>query len=165
MGELTIRPSLSSRIYRLSVLLKMNYKLLVTYALYIFVILSMVIAFAYPIWATAKGVEIPTIKSPEESFEEQVERLAKEYQVDKTLALSIMRCESNLRPEAINVNKNKTIDYSYWQINNYYWEDYMLERGWDIKNPNDNLEAGFYLLSVSGTAPWIWSKPCWSAIL
>lgn len=138
----------------------MNKKLLITYAIYLWTIIGTLVALSYPLWVTAKGVE-----PPPETLEAKITRLSVEYEVDEKVALAIMKCESGLRPEAINVNKNETIDYGLWQINNFYWEDYMFEMGWDIKNPDDNLEAGFYLLSVSGTAPWIWSKHCWSAIL
>lgn len=34
--------------------------------------------------------------------------------------------------------------------------------GWDIDDPNDNLEAGFWILSNYGTQPWSASKACWN---
>lgn len=72
-----------------------------------------------------------------------------------------MWCESKLNPSAININLNKTIDYSYWQINDYYWGEYFKAQGLDIKNPQDNLVAGFILHSKYGSQPWNWSKDCW----
>ena len=97
-----------------------------------------------------------------ETVDSTITRLAKEYQVDELLARKIMWCESRNKPDEKNINKNGTVDYSYWQINSFYWGKEMAELGWDVKNPGHNLEAGFHILSEHGSKPWVWSKKCWS---
>lgn len=84
------------------------------------------------------------------------------YGVNERLASEIIRCESGYRPEARNTKAKVGVDIGYWQLNSYYWEEEMLSRGWDIYNPVDNLEAGFWLLAQQGSTPWNWSKHCWN---
>lgn len=110
-----------------------------------------------------KGEEI-IITQPikvEKTLDSEIDRLSIKYQVSSSSAIKIIKCESNFMPNAIRVNTTGTIDYSYWQINNYYWAKEMLDMGWDIKVPEDNLEAGFYLYSTYGDSLWNWSKYCW----
>lgn len=80
------------------------------------------------------------------------------------IAISIMRCESGIRPEALGYNYRKgklhSKDWSYWQINDKYWLDYYAKLGFNIKNPEHNLEVGFLLLSTDGVWPWRASFKC-----
>jgi len=108
---------------------------------------------------TSEGEEITPI---EKTLDGEIDRLAVKYSVDKELATKIIYCESRNLPTAIRINTTGTIDYSYWQINNYYWEQEMKDLGWDIKVPEDNLEAGFYLLNKYGDSLWNWSRFCWN---
>lgn len=91
-----------------------------------------------------------------------MQSLAYKYKVDVALAQRIMTCESRVYSRAINLNKDGTRDWGYWQINDYWWHDTLLKKGWDIHKPEDNLEAGFYILSKYGTKPWTASQKCWS---
>jgi soluble lytic murein transglycosylase-like protein len=134
----------------------MKYLSTLAYVIYIILIISLLFIITHPTPVIAEGIE------PVKTLESEINRLSTKYSVDKNLAFAILNCESNLNPNAINVNKNKTIDYSYWQINNYYWSKELSSLGFDITNPEQNLEAGFYLLNKYGSGLWIWSKPCWS---
>ena len=82
--------------------------------------------------------------------------------LEESLILKIIKCESGGKPYAKGYNKNGTVDYSYWQINNYWWEKELARKGWDIKVPEQNLEAGFYLISTYGVKLWSASAHCWS---
>lgn len=93
---------------------------------------------------------------------EEISIRSKTLGLDLDLVNKIIQCESAFKPYAINYNKNGTIDYGYWQINNYWWEEYLLEKGWNIKLPEENLEAGFYLLDTYGTKLWYPSEFCWN---
>ena len=75
--------------------------------------------------------------------------------------LEIARCESNFNPYALNVNKNKSTDHSYFQINSL-WKDHFIKRGLDIENPTDNIKAAIILFEEYGDSPWKWSRNCWS---
>jgi hypothetical protein len=86
--------------------------------------------------------------------------LSQKYNQNPQLASNIIFCESYNNPNAYHFNKNKTADYSYWQINSI-WKKTLEEKGWNIKDPQDNLEAGFYLLKTYGDHLWNWSRPCW----
>ena len=95
-----------------------------------------------------------------------VDKYAVKYGVSASLSKRIISCESGFKPEAENKNYKGgeywSSDFGYWQLNDYYWEEKMSEMGWDIKNPIDNLEAGFWLRSRYGVAPWQASRHCWS---
>lgn len=82
------------------------------------------------------------------------------FGVSPALALEIIRCESDFAPYAVNYNKNSQ-DYSFWQINSG-WNEFLYSRGFNPYDPDSNLEAGFYLLSLYGTTPWNASKSCWA---
>lgn len=78
------------------------------------------------------------------------------------LARRIIKCESNFKADAVNNQAKVGQDIGYFQLNSYFWKDTMLDMGWNIYNPLDNLEAGFWLLSKQGSSPWIWSEHCWN---
>ena len=101
----------------------------------------------------------------EMTFDQKISAYARQYSVNEKKVRAIIQCESGFNQNAKNVNKNGTIDYSIWQINDYYWGEFFLEKGYDITKPEDNLKAGFLLYSLYGDKPWIWSKPCWSKMI
>ncbi len=109
----------------------------------------------------------PQVYSEEQILKNEIVRLSDKYGVSKELATKIIRCESKNKPFAKGHNRGKdgivwSTDHSYWQLNDYYWkEKMMVEFGWDITIPPENLEAGFWLLSTEGTQPWKASENCW----
>ncbi len=131
------------------------------------------------------AIVTPTVE-PEMTLDERVSFLAKKYGVNEYSAREIIRCESRWKPDAVgnnwrykkllDANGNIVLnaagkptyvkdyiwsrDIGYWQINTYYHKADMAKLGWDIYDPADNLEAGFYLFSKQGAKPWAWSKPC-----
>lgn len=86
---------------------------------------------------------------------------AKKYGVDEQLARDIIRCESNFFEDALNTKAIVGEDVGIFQLNSYYWQEHMAEKGWDIYNTEDNIEAGMWLLNEQGSQPWLWSKHCW----
>lgn len=99
---------------------------------------------------------------PPMKLDDKIVYLARQYVVNEELAREIINCESAGKSDAVNVNTNGSRDYSYWQINDYYWKAPLAKRGWDITIPDQNLEAGFWILSNYGSSPWVWSAHCWS---
>lgn len=87
---------------------------------------------------------------------------AKHYKVNEDLARDIIRCESNFNEDALNTKAVVGEDVGLFQLNSYYWQLHMAERGWDIYNTKDNIQAGMWLLSNSGSSPWVWSEHCWN---
>jgi hypothetical protein len=130
-------------------------------------LLVLALYFGVSIPSQALALEATATPAMVETLEEGVSRLSAKYGVSKELAAKIIWCESKNRPQALGYNKTESgevwsTDYSYWQINDYYWEQELLEKhNWDIKNPTDNLEAGFFILSTAGTTPWKASENCW----
>lgn len=68
------------------------------------------------------------------------------------------------------VNENKLPDGTVWsrdwgplQVNDYYHEKAMRDRGLDIRNEIDSLQYGMELMYKEGTTPWRASRHCWSA--
>jgi len=102
---------------------------------------------------------LPLLVNSSNEFNNKIEEFSKEYQVDEKLARRIIRCESANRSDAINRGKIST-DYSYWQIADIFWKKEMMDLGWDITDPEDNLEAGFYILKTYGSWPWKASLHC-----
>lgn len=110
--------------------------------------------------------------SPSDLSQEQIELihkvavLADEYHQDPALALRIIKCEGGLRYDAVGKNYiNGEVwsrDKGPWQINDYYHYKTALSRGFDIHEPNQNLEYGMMMLKEEGTAPWKASQNCWS---
>lgn len=95
--------------------------------------------------------------------------LAVKYGVDPFLAASIIYCESKGRPDAVWKNKDKngevwSRDWGYWQINDYYQDATATAQGYDIHDPEQNLEYGFVLMSKQGTRPWSASQSCWKKL-
>lgn len=99
----------------------------------------------------------------EPTLDEWISVYSFQYNVDKELVRDIIRCESGFNSEAINTKAVRGQDIGIWQINTYYWEEELLKQGFNIHDPKDNLEAGFYLLSKYGSKLWDWSKHCWLA--
>ena len=107
------------------------------------------------------------------SLDAQIKSLSKLYGVDPVLVNRIIGCETRGDPNAVpdpnalRLNKTEkgvvwSRDWSYFQINDYYWKKFMLDsQGLDITKPADNLYAGFWILQHYGTKPWNWSKHCW----
>ena len=83
-----------------------------------------------------------------------------------SISEAIIKCESGGKAYAKNINYRDGVPWSedigYWQINDYYHRESLLELGWDIYKPEDNLEAGFFLMKTQGVQPWDASKFCWN---
>ncbi len=80
-----------------------------------------------------------------------------------------MWCESHGKPDAVNINYNKegkewSRDVGYMQWNNFYWKEQALKDGYDIFDPDQNLEYGFVVMKKQGLEPWKYSKSCWQRI-
>jgi len=96
------------------------------------------------------------------TIDQMITHYADKYNVDEKLARDIIYCESRFVPDALNKKAVVGEDVGLFQLNSYYWQDNMALNGWNIYNIEDNIEAGMWLLSISGSDPWLWSKFCWS---
>jgi len=102
----------------------------------------------------------PEVVSEPMTIESSITFYADEYGVDEQLARDIIYCESRFLEDARNYDAVVGEDVGLFQLNSYYWQKIMAERGWDIYNTKDNIEAGMWLLSVEGPTPWSWSFHC-----
>ena len=96
------------------------------------------------------------------SISQLITLYSEEYEVNEKLARDIIHCESRFKPYALNKKAVVGEDVGLFQLNSYYWQEQMALNGWDIYDVEDNIEAGMWLLSKSGSDPWIWSYGCWS---
>jgi len=94
------------------------------------------------------------------SINDEIAHYASKYSVNPVIASKIIGCESGFDPHATNINKNGTKDYSWWQINDIHKHE-ALEHGFDITNPEDNLEYGFIMYHTYGNRIWNASRHCW----
>lgn len=96
----------------------------------------------------------------EKTFDEEISYLSEKYTVNAELALKIIGCESQFQAHATG---SPVIgeDIGYFQINTYFHQTTAENMGLNLFNWRDNLEYGFWLLSTSGTAPFLWSQDCW----
>lgn len=51
-----------------------------------------------------------------------INKAAGRYALDKKHLLKLAKIESNFMEKAININKNKTVDYGMFQINSVHWD-------------------------------------------
>ena len=94
----------------------------------------------------------------EETIEGIIRRIAKEERVDEGLMVRIALCESQLDPEAINVNKNGTRDRGLFQINDYWWPNISDEQAFD---PECSTRWACKQVRAGGLRLWSSSKQCW----
>lgn len=74
----------------------------------------------------------------------------------------IIKCESGGDKNAFHRNKNGSVDYSYFQINEMWAKKFLNEYGLNIYIPDQNLEAGFILYALDGNKDWDASRYCWN---
>ena len=104
------------------------------------------------------------------TLDSEIIRLSKQYAIsekNQKIIRKIISCESQNNPLATNENKDKngkvwSVDYSYFQINDYFHKETMKSLGLEITNPWDNLEYGFMLIDKGGFRFWEASKKCWA---
>jgi len=96
------------------------------------------------------------------SINQLITLYSEKYEVNEKLARDIIYCESRFKPYALNTKAVVGEDVGLFQLNSHYWQEIMALNGWNIYNIEDNIEAGMWLLSKSGSAPWLWSEHCWS---
>lgn len=88
--------------------------------------------------------------------------VAEKYGVEPELALAIIKCESQMKTDAIGTKAVVGKDYGLLQVNSYWHRKTMEKMGLDIERPSDSLEYGMMLLAKEGTRHWDSSKYCWS---
>jgi hypothetical protein len=128
-----------------------------------FIIISLlVIIWGYtPNW---EDYEIEEIKEEViiKTLDTEIDRLSIKYSVASSTVRAIARCESAMYGNAINHNKNGTIDKGYLQINSIHYGR-MTELGLSSESEWNLLEFGFMLMAEQGLQPWSASKHCWSS--
>ena len=87
--------------------------------------------------------------------------------VEYPVLKEICSCESGLKhyeEDGTTVIRGKinSRDIGICQINEFYHEKRINELGLDIHTLEGNIAFAKDLYERQGTAPWIWSKPCWS---
>jgi len=111
----------------------------------------------------AKEVKIPTMQ-------EEVYRLADEYEVNPELAIAIISCEG-ARYKTLGNNQNHkngvwwSEDIGYFQVNDYFHLKTATKMGLDIYDDTDNLEYGIWLLKTQGVRHWKASAKCWQKLI
>jgi len=71
--------------------------------------------------------------------------------------IRIAKCESGLREEAVNKNRNGTIDGGVFQINSVHKQ--KLSNVFDFRF---NIDYAYKLFLAQGFSPWNASKKCWN---
>lgn len=105
------------------------------------------------------------------TFDTLVSHLSKKYGQDEAIARKIIECESQYKKGNTHENLRDdgtvwSVDWGYWQINDYWNLKEATRQGYDIRyNWQDNLEFGFKMLKAQGTSPWNASKYCWGKVV
>jgi len=98
------------------------------------------------------------VKTEPESIEETIRTIAKAEGVDPDLAVRVARCESNLDPKAVNINKDGSKDRGIFQINNKYHPQVTDEMAFDPVKATlyfcERVKAGFL-------SDWNPTRSCW----
>lgn len=118
-----------------------------------------------------KPIEEPK-PAPKPDFARLAHDTAIAYRVNPDIVKNLIRCESGWREKAINdKNKNKTIDYGFFQLNSGGTMQYALKLIGEeptVENAltgEKNIKAGVALLAKSNGDPWVhWysSAKCWA---
>jgi len=150
-----------------------KFGLYLTYAIYLFTIISLLIVSLYPRFAVAEAVPyVEPAKSyqEEKTIETEIDRLSLLYGVSSSTVRAVAKCESSMYGSAI--NRNKLPDGTVWssdfgplQINDYFHKKTMDSLGLNIYNEFDSLEYGIRMMSQQGLAPWSASRGCWNKLI
>jgi hypothetical protein len=94
----------------------------------------------------------------EKSVEETIRLVAIREKADQDLAMRVAKCESNLNPKALNINKDGSRDRGIFQINDKYHPEITDEMAY-----NPAIATTFFCNAVkAGNLTW-WSatQKCW----
>jgi len=91
--------------------------------------------------------------------------LTQQYFGDETLkALAVMSCESDGYPNAVNINKDNSIDQGLFQFNSQteeWLEKDIYNKDLDMFKPKTNIKTAAWLVRNDGWHHWNSSKHCW----
>lgn len=90
-----------------------------------------------------------------------VSEAAAEFGTDPQVMLRVARCESGLRPDAVNRTSGAA---GLFQHLPQYWAGRAEAVGSPDAGPEDpvaNSRAAAWMMSVQGLAPWAASRSCW----
>jgi hypothetical protein len=83
--------------------------------------------------------------------------IKKVWRKDWKIGVALARCESGLRPDAVNrYNRNGSVDVGLLQVNSVHG---ISEK--DLLNPYANAGYAYAIYNEQGTGPWFSSRKCW----
>jgi len=121
----------------------------------LFIITVIIFALSY-----TRQEYIREASAEEWTLDSAISALSYKYGVSEQDARSIIKCESEFKIDAFNINKDRTLDYGLFQINTYWHLKSSRKLGMDIFTARGNLEYGFYLLANDGVKHWKSSNAC-----
>lgn len=92
------------------------------------------------------------------TVEAHIRTIATQNGIDPELAIRVAKCESNLDPQAINVNTDNSIDRGLYQINNKYHPEVTSAQAFDITFATQFFCTAFKNGNLSW---WNASRTCW----
>lgn len=107
--------------------------------------------------------EVKEAEKKEMTVPELIEKYAKQYKVNASLAYKIADCESDFNPK----NKNpRSTASGVFQFLRGSWNYYGTQlwgsmKGKDVFNAEQNIELAMYVMSKRGTVDWNASRYCW----
>ena len=90
-------------------------------------------------------------------------KVSQETGVSQETISRIMFAESGYLASATHLNKNKTRDHGYFQINDIHIST-AKKMGINIFTPEGNAEYAIYLIKTQGLKPWSASKSKWNKV-
>lgn len=118
--------------------------------------------------SSALTPQVAVSKPVEPAAPVAVEKTIKELVEDEFgaghIMVAVARCESQYRQfhegEVLRGKVNPK-DVGVFQINEDYHLSIAMKLDLDLETTDGNIAYARYLYNQKGTAPWIWSKPCW----
>jgi hypothetical protein len=95
---------------------------------------------------------IPTVAADKGYVEARIREV---FGVHAERALAIARCESGLRSNALNVNRNKTTDKGIFQLNSVHKKRLA---GRDPFDPEVNIQVAHEIFQEQGFGPWVCNR-------
>ncbi len=93
------------------------------------------------------------------------EEYVRKYFSDAPIMIKIAQCESHFRQLDKDGSVHRGVvndaDVGVMQINEYYHLDEAKKSNYNIYTLEGNTAYARKLYEKQGTAPWIYSKPCW----
>jgi len=107
-------------------------------------------------------LELKKRRHDRDAMKRLIEIVCEQEGVDKKLGVAVAICESNLNPDAKNVNPDGSVDRGLYQWNNFWHPEVSDEEAFD---PEISCRLFCKAVKQGHLSWWKSSRPCWEKYL